>query len=134
MSSKKVDSITKDKRWIWYVVFVAIVAWLALWGVIHLAVNSVTKLLFFVLLFFAVASTFMPAIAYLNARFGRFSTVRVYRVRFVRHSLQVGLFVIIIAWLQMQRVLNLTIALILIGVFVLTEMFLVTREPPVKKT
>jgi hypothetical protein len=133
MSSKKADSITKDKRWIWYVVFVAIVAWLALWGIIQLTVSSMTKLLFFVLLFFAVASTFMPAIAYLNARFGRFSDVRVYRVRFVRQSLQIGLFVIVIAWLQMQRVLSLTLALILVGVLILTEMFLITREPPVKK-
>jgi hypothetical protein len=132
MSSKKVDSITNDRRWIWYVVFVAIVAWLAMWGVIQLAVNSTTKFLFFVLLFVALTSTFMPAVAYLNARFGRFCSVQVFRVRFVRQSIQMGLFVVVVAWLQMRRVLTLSIALILIGVLVLTEMFFITREPPVK--
>jgi hypothetical protein len=134
MPSKKTDPITEDKYWIWYVVFIAIVAWLALWGVMQLGVSSITKVLFFVLLFFAIASTFMPAIAYLNARFGRFSSLRVYRVRFVRQSIQIALLVVIVAWLQMQRMLNLSIALILIGVIILTEMFLITREPPVKKT
>ena len=132
MSSKKADPITQDRRWIWYVVFLALIAWLALWGVIQLAVNSATKLLFFVLLFLAIVSTFMPAVAYLNARFGRFCSVRVFRVRFVRQSIQIGLFVVVIAWLQMQRVLTLAIALVLIGVLILTEMFAMTREPPVK--
>ena len=87
---------------------------------------------FFGLLFLAIVSTFMPAIAYLNARFGRFSNARIYQLRFVRQSIQIGTFVVVVAWLQMQRALTLTITLILIGVLVLSEMFFITREPPVK--
>ena len=107
-----------------YIVFAAIVSWLVLWGVINLPVNSMTKVFFFSLLFFAITSTFMPAVAYLNARFGRFRSARVYRMRFVRQSIQIGVFVIVIAWLQMQRVLNLTTALILVGVFILVAVLL----------
>jgi hypothetical protein len=132
MPSKKTDPITRDRRWIWYVVFVAIVAWVGLWGILQRQITAMTKLLFFVLLFLAIVSTFMPAIAYLNARFGRFRTARVYRVRFIRQSIEIGLFVVIIAWLQVQRTLDLPVGLVLVGVLILTEMFLMTREPPAK--
>ncbi|MFL7809507.1 MAG: hypothetical protein AB8I80_12800, partial [Anaerolineae bacterium] len=69
-------------------------------------------------------------IAYLNARFGRFQSKRVYQVRFARQSLFSGALVVVVAWLQMQRSLSPTLALIVVAVFILTETFLITREAP----
>jgi hypothetical protein len=118
------------KHWILYAVLIALLSWTALYGLVHLPINPVTKALFFVLLFTGIASTVLPPAAYLNARFGRCKNVRVQRVRFVRQSIWSGLLVAVAAWLQMRRALSLTLAVILIAVFVLTETFLITREAP----
>lgn len=133
MPSSETDPTTQNKRWILYAVLVAIAAWLALSGIVRLAVNTLTKVLFFTALFLAVSSTLMPAVAYLNTRFGQAGHARFHRVRSIRQSIYAGLFVVAIAWLQMLRVLNLTITLILVGVFVLIETFLITRELPPKR-
>jgi hypothetical protein len=101
--------------------------------VVHLPLNGVTMALFFLALLGAVASTLMPAVAYLNARFGRFSTPRAYRARFVRQSLEIGLFVVVIGWLRTRRVLDWTVASILLSVFILIETFMITREVPPAK-
>lgn len=113
-----------------YVALVALISWAGLWSAVQLPINDLTKTLFFALLFTSVASSMMPAVAYLNARFGRFHSQRVYYARFVRQSVLAGAFVVVIAWLQMRRVLSLTLAWILLAVFVLTETFLITRETP----
>jgi hypothetical protein len=126
----KFDPTKMDKRWMLWVILVALIAWSALWSVIQLPVNNLTKALFFVSFFVAISTTLMPAIAYLNARFGRFQSQRVYQARFTRQSLFSGAFIAIVAWLQMQRALSPTLALIMLAVFVLTETFLITREMP----
>jgi len=129
----KFDPTKMDKRWMLWVILVALIAWSALWSVIQLPkerMNGLTKALFFVSFYVAISTTLMPAIAYLNARFGRFQSKRVYQVRFVRQSLFSGAFTVIVAWLQMQRRLDPTLALIMMAVFVLTETFLITREMP----
>ncbi|MBN1935951.1 MAG: hypothetical protein JW934_14870 [Anaerolineae bacterium] len=127
--ASKPDPQTENKRWVLYALFVAVIAWLALWSVTQLPVGGLTKVLFFVALFFAITGTLMPAIAYLNARFGSASP-GMYRFRFIRQSGQIGFMAVIIAWLQMLRVLDWTLALIVIGVFALIETFLITRESP----
>ena len=117
-----------------YVAFVALISWAGWWSVIQLPINDLTKTLFFALLFTSIGSSLMPAVAYLNARFGRFHNQRIYYARFVRESILVGAFVVVIAWLQMRRVLSSTLGLILLAVFVLTETFLITRETPPKES
>jgi hypothetical protein len=119
-----------NRRWMPYVLLGALVSWAGWWAVIQLPINAVTKTAFLALLFVAVALTLVPAVAYLNARFGHLLDERVYRIRFVRQSLLGAAFVVVAAWLQMQRVLSVTLALILMAVFVLTETFLITREAP----
>jgi hypothetical protein len=126
----KFDPTKMDKRWMLWVILVALMAWSALWSVIQLPVNALTKALFFASFFVAISATLMPAIAYLNARFGQFQNKRVYQVRFARQSLFGGAFIAIVAWLQMQRALSPTLALIMLAVFALTETFLITREMP----
>jgi predicted neutral ceramidase superfamily lipid hydrolase len=130
----KFDPSRTSKRWMLYVTFVALISWAGWWSVIQLPINDLTKTLFFALLFTSIGSSLMPAVAYLNARFGRFHNQRIYYVRFVRQSILVGAFVVVIAWLQMRRVLSSTLGLILLAVFVLTETFLITRETPPKES
>ena len=128
------DPSSANKRWMLYVALVALVAWTGFVSVVMLPPNDLTLPVFFVLLFVCTGSTLMPAVAYLNARFGRFGSERVYHTRFVRQSIMVGAFVVVIAWLQLRRVLSATLGLILLAVFVLTETFLITRESPAKES
>ena len=130
MASKKTRAITTNKRWMIYVILIAFASWAGLWGITYLPINGTSKSVFFVLLFSAITSTMMPVVSYLNARFGKFSNVRTYGVRFVRQSIWIGLFLAVTAWLQMQRALNATLALILMAVLVLIETFMITREAP----
>ncbi len=120
------------RRWITYAVLTALVCWAILWGVVWLPVNRFTLGVFFVALAGAISGTLMPAAAYLNVRFATGRSARVYRHRAIRQSLQAGVFVSIAAWLQMLRVLDMTIVLILVGVLVLLETFWLTRDqqPP----
>jgi hypothetical protein len=127
------DPSSANKRWMLYVALVALMAWTGFASVVMLPPNELTLPVLFVLLFVCVGSTLMPAIAYLNARFGRFCSEHIYQVRFVRQSILVGAFVVVAAWLQLQRKLSATLGLILLAVFVLTETFLITRESPPKE-
>ena len=124
------DPAESSKRWMLPVAFVALLAWLGLWGVIQLPVTGPTRTLFFALLFCAITSTAMLPFAYLNARFGRCRHWRTFLARFVRQSIWLGLLIVVLGWLQMRRILTTVLAMILIAVFVLTETFLLTREHP----
>jgi hypothetical protein len=131
MATKKSKPVSGSKRWILYVVLIALLSWLGILSVIQLPVGSATKTLFFGLLFAAVTTTTMPVVAYLNARFGNFRDPRLYRVRFVRQSIWLGVFVAVAAWLQSRRMLDVTVGLILLAVLVLIEAFMITRDSPV---
>ena len=114
----------------WYVALIAILSWLGLWGLIQLPVTAPTRTLLFVLLLTGTMSTTMPPLAYLNARFGQCRDRRTFQARFIRQSLWLGLLVVVLAWLQMRRILTTTLAMILTAVFGLIETFLLTREQP----
>ena len=122
-----------NKRWMIYSISIALMSWAGLWSIIQSTVNVITKTLFLFLLFSAITSTIMPAAAYLNTRFGTPSSKRIYQMRFIRQSVWGGLFIVGVAWLQMQRVLGVTLGFILLSVFILIETFLITRESPVEK-
>jgi hypothetical protein len=123
-----------DKRWIWTAILIAVLSWLAIWGVIQLPVTGPTRALLFVLLFCGITCTVMPPISYLNARFGRCLNQRTFRSRFVRQSIWLGLLATVLAWLQMRRILTTTLAMILTAVFGLIETFWLTREQPPRRT
>jgi hypothetical protein len=126
----KFDPAKSSKRWVPFVVLIALLAWLGLWGLLQLPVTGVTRAVFFVLLFGAITNTSIPPIAYLNARFGRCRDQRTYQARFVRQSIWLGLLTAVLGWLQMRRILTFSLAMILVAVFVLTETFLLTRDRP----
>jgi hypothetical protein len=124
------DPAKRDRRWVFGVVFLSILSWLSMWGLVQLPITAPTRALFFVVLFGGIASTATLPVAYLNARFGRCPDRRTFYARFVRQSIWLGLLIVVLAWLQMRRILTATLALILTAVFVLTETFLLTRERP----
>ena len=124
------DPVQSSKRWMLYVALIAVLSWLGLCGLIQLPITGPTRVLLFVLLFCAIASTSMPPIAYLNARFGRCRHPRTFQARFVRQSIWLGLLTVVLGWLQMRRLLTTALAMILAAVFVLTETFLLTRDRP----
>ena len=128
--AKKPDLAGQSRRWMMIVVLVALLAWMSLWGVVQLPITNPSQVVFFALLFIATASTVMPPVAYLNARFAQDSNPRTHRSRFVRQSIWLGIFVVIAGWLQTRRILTVTLALILVAVLALTETFLITREGP----
>jgi hypothetical protein len=131
MATKKSKPVSGSKRWILYVVLIAILSWLGMLSVVQLSISPATKTLFFSLLFAAVTTTTMPVVAYLNARFGKFRDPRLYRVRFVRQSIWLGVFAAVVAWLQARRMLDATVGLILLAVLALIEAFMITRDNPV---
>lgn len=131
MATKKSKQVSGSKRWILYVVLIALLSWLGMLSVIQLSITPATKTLFFSLLFAAVTTTTMPVVAYLNARFGKFRDPRLYRVRFVRQSIWLGVFAAVVAWLQARRMLDATVGLILLAVLALIEAFMITRDNPV---
>ncbi len=83
--------------------------------------------LFFNLLAMAVTGTAIPVVRWLN--------VRVFSRRYpppggviVRQSVWIGLFVVICAWLQIGRVLSLSVAFFIVLVFAVLEGYLRMRE------
>ncbi len=86
------------------------------------------QLLFLIFMFLGLSSVFVPITAYLNQRFAKAGWFERDRTRLVRQGIWVGLFGVLLAYLQLIRALSWTIAIVLAGVFFLIEMFFLTRE------
>ena len=84
--------------------------------------------IFFLLLQLAVSGTVLPFMRYLNVRFTPVTAELPPGGVIVRQSIWVGLFVVVCAWLQIPRVLNLPIAFFIALVFIVIEVFLRIRE------
>ncbi len=78
--------------------------------------------LFFFFGVLALSGTTLPLVYYLNRRFP--SDPLAEKSVIIRQSLWFGIYGSTIAWLQMGRVLNTGLALILAGAFILIELFL----------
>lgn len=89
---------------------------------------ELAQILFFLLLFFALGSTTSPVAIYLSERFSSSTWFERDKLRILRQSSWVGVVGLIVAYLQLIRALNWTIILISIGVFILIEIFFLTRE------
>ncbi len=108
--------------------FLAVFGWAGLGYLLNnIQPQAIAILAFFILLFATLTTTFIPVTCYLNHRFvdprdppdGW---------RSVRQSGWLALFIVLCAWLQSLRVLNWVVALLLLGVFGLIEIFILTRE------
>ena len=84
--------------------------------------------LFFACLFMAVTGTALPFVRFLNARFARRRVADVPGGVLLRQSIWVAVFVTTCAWLQIPRLLNGVIMLVLAGSLAVIELFLHLRE------
>jgi len=84
--------------------------------------------LFFILLQIAVTGTAIPIVRYFNVRFTPIHVDVPPAGVIVRQSVWVGLLVVTCAWLLIPRALSLPIAIFLILIFVVIEIFLRSRE------
>jgi len=84
--------------------------------------------LFFILLQIAITGTAIPVVRYFNVRFTPIHVDVPPAGVIVRQSVWVGLLFVTCAWLLIPRALSLPIAVFLILIFVVIEIFLRSRE------
>lgn len=106
--------------------FMACVGWLGLYYMTQNVLPTAgARWLFFVLLYIAVSGSTVPFAKILNRRFNRVEPPDWVSVR---QGLWMGIFVTTAAWLQIPRVLNVPIALLLALTLIVLEGFLRLRE------
>jgi hypothetical protein len=109
-------------------VFIACSGWLGLFYMVQNVVpRAGARWLFFVLLYMAAAGTIIPIAKYLNYRL-RGSYPEPPDWVSVRQGLWAGLYVTTCAWLQIPRVLNTSLAILLLMSLLVIEIFLRLRE------
>jgi hypothetical protein len=86
------------------------------------------QLLFFGFMFLGLGASTVPVTAYMNYRFAKPGWGERDKGRLLREGIWVGLFGVLLAYLQLVRSLNWTIGLVLACVFILIETFFLTRE------
>jgi hypothetical protein len=86
------------------------------------------QLFFLLFTFLSLGSGTIPVTAYLNYRFARPDWVKQDKIRLLRQGAWVGLWGVILCYLQLIRALNWTIALISAGVLILIEVFFLIRD------
>ncbi len=91
--------------------------------------SPLTKALFFPLLFLAVASVIIPCLVWLRRRLGQEDEPGVV----LRQGAWAGLYVSLCAGLQLARLLDAIVALVLAAIFVLLEMFLLQRPERIRR-
>ena len=120
----------------WWVLISIIVACLSYTGLFYVVnhlwpnpdtILSQPQLLLFTFLFLGLGSVTIPVTAYLNHRFARPGWLERDKARLIRQGAWVGFLGILLAYLQLIRALNWTIAAVLAGVFILIETFFLTR-------
>ena len=86
------------------------------------------QLLFLVFMFLGLAAGAVPVTAYMNYRFAKPDWNKRDKTRLLREGAWIGLFGMLLAYLQLIRALNWTIGTVLASVFILIELFFLTRE------
>jgi uncharacterized protein YacL len=102
----------------------AVVSWAGLgYVVLTQSPSTVTKALFFPLIFLAIASAVIPCLAWLHERLGHEDEP----AAVLRQGAWAGLYVSLVAGLQMARLLDAIVAVVMAAIFVLLEVFLLQR-------
>ena len=103
---------------------VGLLSWIGLgYVVLTQSPSTLTKALLFPLLFLAAASVATPCLIWLRRRWDKEEEAGVV----LRQGAWFGLYVSLCAGLQMARVLDATVALVLGAIFILLELFLLQR-------
>jgi hypothetical protein len=92
------------------------------------AILAAPQLLFLLFMFVALGAGAVPVAAYMNYRFAASGWLQRDKYRLLRQGSWVGLLGLVLAYLQLIRALTVTIALVLTAIFILVELFLLTRE------
>ena len=109
-------------------VLVAVLSWVCLGFLVnYTSPGTLTQPVFLVLLFVALMATFVPVAFYFNRRFAS-SESGEDSLHAVRQSGLAALFLVLCAWLRMIRSLSWPVALLLLGMLVSIEFFLLTRR------
>lgn len=133
-SSLKSGNIMRLRWWVLLSTILAILSFLVLrYVVTHLWPNPGTiiawpQILLFLLMFTGLSAGTVPVTAYMNYRFAKPGWVERDKGRLLRQGVWVGFLGVVMAYLQLIRGLNWTIAAVLICVFILIEAFFLTRE------
>ncbi len=85
------------------------------------------QLLLLVFLFAGLGAAAIPVSVFLNQRFAKPGWVERDKLRLARQGAWVGFLGVLLAYLQLIKALNWTIGIVLAGVFILIEIFLLTR-------
>jgi len=121
----------------WWVIISIVVAGVSFYSLNYVINNiwptsqrivSQPQLLFLTFTFLGLSASAVPISAFFNQRFAKEGWFDRDKTRLVRQGVWVGLFGVILLYLQLLRALNWTIVLVLAGVFILIEIFLLTRE------
>lgn len=86
------------------------------------------QLLLLTFIFLILSAGAVPIAAFFNQRFAAEDWFKRDKTRLARQGAWVGLFGVILLYLQLLRALNWTIVLVLAGVFILIEIFFLTRD------
>ena len=120
----------------WLVTLLTFLAGIGSWaGLVYLVTfyvpDSSTIALSLLLIFVAIVGTVMPFVHLLNYRFGIRGEAEVTGAtlhwRVWRQSSLLGLLAVLGLWFQLLRIFNLIVLVLLVGVFVLIEVFFRTR-------
>ncbi len=126
--------IMRQRWWMLVSIFVAAVSFLFIYYLVNYTwpvpdmILARPQLLFLVFVFLGLGATTLPVVAYLNHRFAKANWYERDKTRLLRQAAWVGFFGVLLAYLQLIRALNWTMAIVLAGVFVLIEAFFLTRE------
>jgi hypothetical protein len=108
-------------------IILLILGWGGLYAVYQFtSPNGGTRWLFFFVLIIAITGTFLPLVAFLNRRFP--SKPPVTNLVVIRQALWFGIWIALITWLQIGRVLTPALALLLAIGLIIIEWLLRLRE------
>jgi hypothetical protein len=101
------------------------------WGglfflILYLKPDLIPRWLFFFLTVFAITGTFLPGVAFINRRFPS-QPAPTYSV-ILREAILVAIYISTLIWLQLGRVLTLSLVLLLAFGLVLVEILIRLRE------
>ena len=121
----------------WWVALSLVVAAISVFS-LHYIINNLwpstqtiftrPQLLLLTFVFLSLSAGTVPIAAFFNQRFAADDWFKRDKTRLIREGAWVGLFSVILLYLQLLRALNLTIVLVLAGVFILIEIFFLTRD------
>jgi hypothetical protein len=128
------QNIMRQRWWVLISIVVAALSIISLYYVVNnLWPNPNTifakpQLLLLVFMFLGLCAGTVPVTAYLNHRFAKPGWLQRDKIRLVRQGTWVGFFGVLLVYLQLIRALSLTIVMVMAGVFILIEVFFLTRE------